>query len=121
MIPLAPIVPVTINIPWTDVYHVLDIGSLVALVDFILDNRGLTLSLLDEKPLVSVRPKYDYLLVSLILPQQVSIIFILKLFSVKSSMSTMTYIVYQTLKTFCMYFLKISGLLYTPMGSPWYL
>ena len=38
----SPIVPLIINVPWTDVRHVLKVGVLVAFVVFILNNKGLT-------------------------------------------------------------------------------
>ena len=65
---LVPIVPLIIDMPWTDIRYVLTVGDAFDLVDFILDDTGPALSLLPQKPLVSVCPKYDSLFIFLILP-----------------------------------------------------
>ena len=61
----APIISVIINVPWTDICHVLKFEDYIALVDFILDGAGLTLSLLSYKSLFYVNPKDESLLMFL--------------------------------------------------------
>ena len=43
---LAPIVPIIINVPWTNVRHILKVGDSISLVTIILYDTGLTLSLM---------------------------------------------------------------------------
>ena len=60
---LAPNSPLIINIIRTSVHHILKVEALISLVDFILDNTGLALSLMAQKSLVSVRSKNDSTLI----------------------------------------------------------
>ena len=107
-------VSVIIKNPWTDVHHVLKVGALIYLLVFILDDVGITLSLLAQKPLVSVCPKGDFLLIFIPASASCYMVFF-KVILFQTCTAILTQVVYQNAGIFWIYFLNLLELLQTTM------
>ena len=116
----APIVTLLINLPSTNVHHILKLGGLIALVVFILDNTSYLIIAVPGT--LSFCASKRRLFIDMLNPGSTSFYKIdFKVFSFLTRTTVMAIMVFQTPQIVWISFPGILVLLQTPIVSPWYL